>query len=317
MEIAECNLPTIIFTKPQDDELAEGYWGRIKRLNVSASNRSLGAMLTKYLGLEDQGVTKVELLARFARLPVAEFVRQHSLIPYFRAVSFYWTENEHGNPAERGYLRLNAFRKNLPSLRFCWVCAAEEIAKGYSYWKRKHQIPGYDWCSVHRIPLIYSLDPRGADALPTPDAGNTPYIADHEKVLIDHPVIQRYIQICEGFLSMHAPLNTMFSSQLLKARMRELGLSTSVRSNLPKLSDFVFDSVPPNWLSRVIPNIQRKSPGSHFSPLDSIQISTASPVAYAVAMASLFPSANEVLAAWRACIHEFECDAKRKPADWS
>ncbi|WP_407702889.1 TniQ family protein [Thiobacillus sedimenti] len=306
----------MIFTKPQDDELAEGYWGRIKLLNVSASNRSLGAMLTKYLGLEDPGISKLEVLARFARQPVAEFVRQHSLIPYLRAVSFRWTENEHGSPANRHYLRQNAFRRLLPSLRFCPACASVEIAKGWSYWKRKHQLPGYDWCSLHRAPLIYSLDPRGGDALPTPDAGNTSHITDHEQALIDHPVIQRYMRICEGFLSMHAPLNTIFSSRMLTSRMSELGLSTNARAgNGGILSDFIFDSVPTNWLGRVIPNIQRKFPKRHFSLLDNIQFSTASPVAHAVAMATLFPSANEALTRWQACIDEFECDAKRRPAD--
>lgn len=90
----------VILTKARTDELAEGFQGRLKRLNQCTSNKSLLDKLNNHFGLEGQGIPKVGILAKAAGLDITDFCRGHTLIPYQRAVTDIQPDVMHGDPVD-------------------------------------------------------------------------------------------------------------------------------------------------------------------------------------------------------------------------
>lgn len=291
----------MILAEASTDELAEGFHGRLKRLNQCMSNKSLLDKLKSHFGLEGQDIPRAGVLAKAAGLDISEFCRGHTFIPYQRAVTRNQTDSMHGDPADVTALIYLAFKRPRSTASFCPECAKKDlVSRGYSHWRRKDQIPGFDWCSMHGIPLMQCDKRLVTDCMPSHIIGNKPDFVDQEEGLLDNPVIQRYMLISEGFLSTKTPLYPTSASQLLKQRAQKLGLRIGRTGNKESLSDLALQLAPTDWLQRLLPGILTKKSGKYFAPLENVLSYGGSIRAHALALALLFESADDALDHWQA-----------------
>lgn len=307
----------MILAKALTDELAEGFHGRLKLLNQCTSNKSLLDSLKSHFGLEGQDIPRVGLLAKAAGLDISEFCRGHTLIPYQRAVTHSQPDLMHGDPADITTLIYVAFKGLRLTAHFCPECAKNDLmSRGYSHWRRKDQIPGFDWCSIHGIPLMQCDRQFVTACMPSHTIGNKSDFVDQEENLLDNPVIQRYMLISEGFLSSRTPLHPSSASHLLSQRAQELGLRIGRGGNKGILSDLALQLAPTSWLERLLPDFRSKKAGHYFGPLDVVLLHGGSPHALALALALLFESADDALEQWAAYAPTLASPSDREGGLW-
>lgn len=290
----------MILAKARTDELAAGFQGRLKRLNRCSSTKSLLKKLKKHFALEGQDIPRVVLLAKAAGLDIPEFCRGHTLIPFHRAVSNTQPGVHHGYPTDLSTLIYFSFKGLRSSASFCPECAEEALAsRGHSNWKRKDQIPGFDWCSIHGIALMQCDKRLVSISMPSNAIGNKPDFVDTEKGDLGHPLVRRYMLICEGFLAANTPQYFSSANLLLIQRAQELGLQIGWTGNKESLSDLALQLAPTGWLNRLFQGTPTKEFEKYLTPLENVLLHGGSPRAYALALALLFESADDALDHWR------------------
>lgn len=193
-----------------------------------------------------------------------------------------------------------SFKGLRPFAFFCPECAKKDVvSRGHSHWDRKDQIPGFDWCSIHGVPLMQCDKRLVTDCMPSHTIGNKADFVE-EGGRLDNPVVQRYMLISEGFLSTKTPLYPFAASRLLNQRAKKLGLLIGRTGNKERLSDLALQLAPTGWLQRLLPGIPTKKSGKYFGPLENVLLHGGSSHAYALALALLFESADDALDHWLA-----------------
>jgi hypothetical protein len=131
------------------DEVAEGHAGRMARLNGLPSARALAGVVRRGTDLQEEEIAKtlLRLLAAADDSTADEYCQRHSLYPYRRMVT---SMDQKGflESQRKQFLRPHLLAHNKP--RFCQVCASSDFAAhGFSWYRRRHDIPGIDYCVVH------------------------------------------------------------------------------------------------------------------------------------------------------------------------
>jgi hypothetical protein len=115
-----------------------------------------------------------------------------------------------------------------PEILACNECIDQEIQMGPSHWHRSHQIPGVDWCMVHKT-ILQRIgrdvdDPFGDAPHSWREKGRlSPVGACHPR-LPDGGLIRRYADICLQLLSEPAPA---YSNALKAAIVPRLEVAVS------------------------------------------------------------------------------------------
>lgn len=297
----------LIRSTPFSDEQDHGYLGRIMRINGISKKKDIDRLLRVWAGVPGSDFRKfpfVELLAKFAGMSVTEFVIQHTSLPLRRGISSYLPELKHGCESNKSMLWSTAMRPARSGAYFCETCITNDIKDHkLSHWHRAHQIPGEFWCREHSLPLRY-LDNESA-FLKMPNAlveESSSISQDWAMASKSNPIVERYIEICKLLMSRECPFAVNTVSSALRERAQTLGFQVNCGTvKFPLLSDLAINECGRPWLASVLPKLAKKKIGELSFQLDGaffLKTSSSSVVAYAIAAALLFDSANEACVAF-------------------
>jgi TniQ len=137
-------------------EWAEGYMGRLARLNGETSRSKLKRALERHLLSRGVRVQPshgfIPLVAEVADLTIEEVIVGHTTWPVRRIVArpsgSVFFEELFTNNTQKGLLKRGREQN--------WLCPKCATAFGeFSYWHRNHQIPGQMHCQTDGTPLQY------------------------------------------------------------------------------------------------------------------------------------------------------------------
>ena len=295
----------LIRPAPFPEELDRGYLGRVMRKNGAATEKYAVELMKIWAGVSDKSNREIpclELLSKVAGIDVAMFVKQHTLLPFWRGITSNQPDLSHGEENQRSLLRSLEMQFVRKGAYFCAECVHEDQGfHGQSYWRREHQIPGMLWCLKHTAPLKYTADQT---AFLLPPSAQLQYCqsVDEEqwvKKSFKNKVIQHYHEICSNLLNTQKPFDVKYLMEVLKKKASEIGINTRRgKLNSLLLSDIVIDLFGQKWLHSVFPALAVKPKGWLFGPMDGVlNIKTTAPsvIAYVLALAVLYGSVDMAL----------------------
>ena len=253
-------------------------------------------------------------LSKGDRLALAEYVRENSWLPYewwagplecrqdtyarelnYKSVHWYKIAD-----AGLGPLFLHEYR-------FCAQCAVDDYDRwGFSYWRRIHQFPGVDVCSIHRVGLsVANVDYE--------NPYDNPLAFPHERLrsittvssviaarLVDHPIVSLFAVIAEGLLRRHGPMNRHMAECTLRFRCREIAFSNGKTPWYLTLRDHILRQLPKQWLKAHFSGDLRtggRSLRSNFEDARYSPIGLDSLAEHALALAVVYDNPQEALSA--------------------
>ncbi len=152
----------------QDGELVRGYFARLGRVNDGTTNFQLGARLRRSVGLDDRDASTalVELIGRANQRSVSDLVSRHSMVPFI----FHTARHKAGDKScawSDRILRIYGLLHPARWAMLCETCVKSDLERGYSYWRRDHQLPGVTTCGLHGRSLMRVDDVEAFALLPT------------------------------------------------------------------------------------------------------------------------------------------------------
>lgn len=287
----------------QPDEVAQGYAGRLLRLNGCDVPRIWsGQSFARYLASHSPTARVrpwLEALAEPTGLTPENFLRYHTLKPFFNAVMVgddpRWLLQTHAR-----HLSPSA---SAPS-HFCAECVSEDHSFwGFAYWRRTHQLPGVTRCVKHQTGLWVSKAPGSFLNAPDSQCGNPEPLSD--AVVHDAKTntrIDLYTEICLTLLEGHQPISLDIMVTVLQGQARALGMKRRPGVLGVHISDVAAQWFPGPWQRKYFPDLGNKIRHQYLPFLDRTYSSrnVAYPAtAYALALASIFDTADEAMTAIR------------------
>lgn len=295
---------TILTLSALPDEIAKGFNGRVLRLNGCTSGRDSMKSLFQRAATESPSsgpLCLVEMLAKVAGIDITSFVRDHTTLPFGRAVVSSQAEVLHGSPRHRQLLEKRAMCDVRPGAYFCQECVKEDLDfHGVPYWRRSHQLPGVFWCRKQACALSIARSARAMLSLPTDflnDCEEVP--VEWVQVLKNCEAIRNFLAISNDLLMRPRPLDDVYVSRAVRARCLELGRQTmqGARQSQLQLKDLIEAKFDERWLEQVSIHVGRK-PDQLWKTLDrSIGGGRAgvNSVGYALIFAAIYASADEAV----------------------
>lgn len=245
------------------DEFALGYQGRVMRLNGWVLAKDAMAHMAKWAvasGQAESSCAPVEYLAYVAGIPIAEFVRHHTLFPYVRAfgVTPDPSASKPGWSQDREVLRMTALRVERPGCFFCARCVREDLSfHGMSYWRRAHQLPGTVWCEKHGCALCYSASHDAFLRSPAEVAGACTEIDKAwVRELQGNHRIHQFHAIASALVDGRAPRDERAVSRLLRQRASAAGWHTGLGAmRRPHIVSLLLQQFDARWIAEVVPDI--------------------------------------------------------------
>lgn len=298
----------MIVPKILPDELWLSYFIRLGKINGFNSDKLTLRHLSEVFGRSGNKSQNVSmLLARALQLSVEEFCRFHTLLPVSRAVVVDSTRDViHGDELEPGLIKYHAHILENRELKSCPSCILEDLSyHGFSYFRREHQFPGFNFCSKHHVRLIRSS--RCQFVVPEQVTPIEPCEINVDE--IDNPYVQQYKVIIDSLAGAKQPIPMLSLTKLMQQKAKSIGLRWSVKGNKTLLSDYIFLKFPYSWLENIIPNVNKKVKGEYFAIIDRLitpQRSASKSFYYALVLSALFESAEDALNASYECINDKE-----------
>lgn len=306
------------------DEFAPGFEGRVMVLALINDRKEFHKrlhLLLEQRGIHHKGLHSSELLSSACDLKYEEFIQNHTLLPYYRAVSGTTSGNwklPHSSPE---YNKLYPFTK-LPKQGawFCHECAIEDMAsQGFSYWRRSHQIPGVDWCSKHRGTSLRLLSDISAFE-------HQPHFYIDQGIPALYPssaspeqgeVLQRFLDINLAILKIGYPMPRDVAVSLIQTYGAETGKYQTESSGMTSLNLHAKKMLPPEWLKSNFPELFTDS--TQGNGIVSFPLKETSQ--FTLALALVFDSAEAALDQWLYSQQLYHCaippsnsrQAPRKP----
>lgn len=133
---------------PLPDELARSHLIRLQRINsIPTPDQALKHVAFRHHRAHGSDPVPARRLARVASVCPDKYVQQHTFAPY-------WMPRLRDTGARLHNSSLHSLAVPAPVLSFCHLCTAEDTRTfGFSYWRRKHQLAGASFCSVHHTAL--------------------------------------------------------------------------------------------------------------------------------------------------------------------
>lgn len=295
----------VIIVKPMPDELAIAHEGRLALVNGSSSRNALYDALAVYLhgrGVAANRLPDLHQLAVASDMVPTVYASCHTMMPAIRVACRDAEDQPHGVGADRSSFWNNRISAQTDEVKVCRLCAEEDLQSwDFSWFRRSHQIRGFDWCPFHGTTL-HRIDAKAPFArLPhqwIADGLTRPVPSVYPSAPGEDLAIGRYIKIYRALLDRDRPFPASTINTEIAERAKVLGLLASARSRGYRLSDHVAEMVPAAWLLRHVPNWWKKSSQRYFPRLDVIVKTSgkASPgEAYVLALAVLYSCASEPL----------------------
>jgi hypothetical protein len=243
---------------------------------------------------------QVDLLAKASALSPEEYIRKHSMLAAFRVAarpdacfphddSVVPSRKLHGVIAPRA----GGFA--------CLACIEEDVkTKGYSWFRRQHQLIGVDWCAVHGSTLhsVQHVAPFSKPPHVWRRLGLLrPLDACVETLSETAPLIQRYVAFALHHLQRSTPWSCSVLKRTLGRAAATYGLRVAALGSKPALSDHVLSLAPRKWIAQHFHGLAEKLPLAYFSRVDDL-LASGTPAAgdsYILAMAALYPSVESAL----------------------
>lgn len=139
--------------KLQPDELLSGYLGRVAWANCSdTAERPLRRQLA-HRGVDAEGLHPVEMVAILHAVDVERLICGHTYWALLNCVGS-GSLAQQIDQGLRGSKWSTFSRRSRPGAWLCTACVEEDLEFwGFSYWRRRHQIPGLYHCDKHTVPL--------------------------------------------------------------------------------------------------------------------------------------------------------------------
>lgn len=232
---------------PLGEEHMLGWRGRLLRLSgrpIPEASFVVGPTRTSH----------ISELAALAKMSVLQFARAHSVLPYVRMVV---SDDVPVSPAGRReftWANLPTYGSHKGGPRFCSECAREDRQiHGIAYWRRSHQLPGFFWCTVHRIPLTSCENPQALAHLPGSTACRALPDPLFGQSLDDMPdAVKRYVASAEQTLSMPHPIG----AETIRRRLSGMYLERHPlrhRVSPAQIQEDVQAAFPQDWLALAAP----------------------------------------------------------------
>ncbi|EJE54420.1 hypothetical protein PMI14_00681 [Acidovorax sp. CF316] len=274
---------------PFPEEMDLGYLGRIRQINGYRYDHLLWRAIAVQVG-SGKGATKHELLSKMAGQTSEQFARNHTSIPFRRAITQNYPHIAHGSLQMRTLLFGRTPHRGDLQVFFCEKCVKEDVDfHGVSYWRRDHQMPGQTWCPKHALPLHFARSKDSFGAFPKDRLGQSQM---HDATFVSEArgnlFVQRYLELATAMYDRTAPLDSRSVGPILKGRAEKLGLvkTQRVRSKHP-IDDRVQNVFPAHWLSVVL--------GGKMAPSGVPFHTTASVASHLLVIAVLFENADEAI----------------------
>lgn len=252
----------------QDGELARGAIGRYKVFNELPSYAVAVGCIRLHAAVENKSLTVSEALALGCGVSLRDLIARNTMLPYTAHVS----SGDVATPNcawPSGTLRRLGLALPRSHAYLCRSCVANDLADGYSYWRRDHQLPGAYVCQRHKEPLLRMPDLSALDDQPSEsleDAEVDP-LANSTEVLESEAVV-RFQRFSMAFLGRAQPIDAKQYSETVIRRGTAHGFVTRPRVKCQRISEFATRLFPPQWLYDVFPGIVNSTPGELFPPID-------------------------------------------------
>jgi len=280
----------------QVDEYITGILGRLAdKLDFSSLSGALEGLRWQFQAPGEGG--EIRVVAQSLGIDIWTLARQHSLLSATRAFVA-----DADSASTSAIVRHRFVHRDSPEpARLCLSCVhADEQQGRRSYWRRIHQLPGVDWCPVHRGPLVklpldaFMRSPRRA-------VDQHAVVFTTTDMLSAGSVLDRYAQLLCRWLQRDRPYSSRAMNQVAHDAAQRAGFHTSATgNNLTLLSDFAREVLPTEWLKRHLPELHQKKPGRYLSRVDGPckdgHVAFSGPVC-ALALALLFDSADDAMTA--------------------
>lgn len=280
---------------PLPDEFIAGHIGRLRLINGFDTSAQLFRALDHFHrgGIKDGSPAPIyKLISDFIGLDSAEYVRQHSMLPFNRVAAQNQQETCSFAKVASAQQR-SALVHERGGAYYCVNCVDIDRVP---YWRRVHQLPGMYVCPDHGNALSYVTDKAAFEYSPCRWIGNSHQVSHDLEALHAHPVVARYTKIALRFLADGKRTCRFTASCALGNSMRKVGLRIGIVGVRPTLSDYIKQHLPITWLCQIWPELAVKSAGSQFVPIDGACRSQVSHgVTYAVALAALFDDSKHGL----------------------
>jgi hypothetical protein len=254
----------VIRTELMPDELALSALVRLKVLNDWPGRRMSNAtgQLRNALDAEGwvtDGLTNAGLLALAAGMPAEQFVRLHTLLPFRFVAADFCAHVPHGAPGRARTEQVYGLALPTGRLFACRGCATDDVrCRGFSWYRRSHQIPGLEWCDTHRMPLSWIDDEEPGCELPhvwferglVRDVSSGVY-GQYSR----SPGLQRYLSACNALLDRVAPADCRILNRKLTTRARALGMGVDSQMHEGRLRAAISNVVDQRWLLEHLPDI--------------------------------------------------------------
>ena len=275
-------------------EIGAGYLSRLGNINGYVNKTiTIENIRKEFLSInEDKNLSISILLSRALGISTEQFCRFHTLLPTLRSISSHFPYVKHGDSSNPELIKNNSQNMFGEIFFVCKSCKDEDIGyHGFAYYRREHQLPGFDFCSKHHQKLIQS------------DCEfNT---SSNHSCELSHATILRYRTILDSFASAETPIPHLHILDLLQTKARELEVRWSHRGKKKLLSDLIIDTFPAYWLESLGIKVRKKNLGIYFSSIDSL-LTTSNKIScgyqYALVLSCLFDNAEDALNAAYACV---------------
>jgi hypothetical protein len=283
---------------PLEDELAFGLLGRFAQLNGFLSHEWAVKSL-KACGVDNEKLPVLWRLALACGIDRDDFVTGHSMLPVMYPISSY-----RGSARESNYKRHRSLTYGMyvPSgeLRWCAECTQQDNQeRGFSHWRRRHQITGVDWCFDHRAPLLHSTHAAGSSFPPLRNQ-ELSGILNVSRDEVNNPALHRLQEILFSWLLRPQPIHLRAWTDVVGQRCRLLGLRVGEIGKRAVVSDCIYEQFPKSWLNKHFPEIATKEPKAYVRKVDGACIDkhlSYPALACAAIIAALYQSAEEGLTA--------------------
>jgi hypothetical protein len=281
---------------PLEDELAAGMLERFAQLNgISSGKQAIEFLKTNTTSNEEQ--PPIWLLAEACGIDKNKFISRYSMLPVMYPISSYLGSSREST--QRRSIAYRGFITSPTTFRWCMECSKLDLEeRGFSHWRRRHQIVGIDWCIDHRIPL--SQSPKTVTAHASVIDNESLNILSVSPEEMNNPALLRLQDILYDWLQKHRPLRLQAWTQVIGERCRSLGLRIGEVGKRKVASDWIREQFPKNWLSKHFPEISAKNPQAYVRKVDGACVDkhvSYPALACAAILAVIYDSAKDALAA--------------------
>lgn len=313
----------MLILKILPDEIARGYLGRLRAINGYRSQEETVRVLRQYLGeqySDRRGSPVACLLAKALQMPMEAFSRQHTMLPYIRAVTIHLPDMRHGEAGSEDVIRHSGMSSPQPGVCFCRSCVHEDMDFwGYAYFRRSHQLPGAICCEKHHEALLWLDDAEAFYRSPYETLRQSAQVTrGYSTSVLGNEVAIRFAAITGNWLSAEKPIAAYRVYEVLRERADRLGLRQQSTGKRKLLSDLAIEDCPPEWLGAIFPVLLNKEPFRPIPVLDGVlrrADMNCRTESYALALAVLFNTADEALreVGRPARVPKIRCISKKSP----